>query len=243
MPRTRALILILVLLWPALSHAQVTTGTPPFGSFTGGPDIINLASLNSHLAIPVLHKPGRAGFNFTYDLSYDSSVWYPVTAGSTKSWQPIYNWGWRGQTEANVGYVSYSEFSATCYYFDHGVKLPGSFHTWVNNYVYHDPWGVPHGFSGTSHSWSGTGTGGCTLGTNNSVTATATDGSGYTLNADITSGTVTARNGTIYSPPFGSGNASGNFTDRNGNQVSVNSSGVFTDTLGTTALTVAGTSP
>ena len=57
----------------AQNQAQVPTGTPPFGSFGGGPDIINLANLNSHISIPVLNKAGR-GTNFTYDLSYDSSV-------------------------------------------------------------------------------------------------------------------------------------------------------------------------
>ena len=32
-------------------------------------------------------------------------------------------------------------------------------------------------------------------------------------------------------------------TDRNGNQISVNSANVWTDTLGTTALTISGTAP
>src|SRR5437773_11381823 len=80
------------------ASAQVTTGTPPFGSFGGGPDVINLGNLNSHVVIPVLRKPGR-GLNFTYDLSYDTSVWYPVTSGGTTTWQPVSNWGWRGVTE------------------------------------------------------------------------------------------------------------------------------------------------
>ena len=48
----------------------VPTGTPPFSSSAGGPDTIDLANLNSHISIPVLHKAGR-GTNFTYDLSYD----------------------------------------------------------------------------------------------------------------------------------------------------------------------------
>jgi hypothetical protein len=95
-------------------HAQVATGTPPFGSFGGGPDVFDLANLNVHLAIPVLHKAGR-GTNFTYDLSYDNSVWYPVTANSTTSWQPVLNWGWRGVTEVSTGYVSVAELSYTCY--------------------------------------------------------------------------------------------------------------------------------
>jgi hypothetical protein len=88
-----AFLLIVVALGAEAASAQVATGTPPFGSFGGGPDVINLANLNSHISVPVLHKAGR-GTNFTYDLSYDSSVWYPVTSGSTTSWQPVYNWGW-----------------------------------------------------------------------------------------------------------------------------------------------------
>src|SRR5437763_16778075 len=89
-----------------IASAQVPTGTPPLGSFGGGPDVINLANLNSHIDIPVLRRPGR-GTNFTYDLSYDSSVWYPVTSGGVTSWQPVTNWGWRGQTESATGYISY----------------------------------------------------------------------------------------------------------------------------------------
>jgi hypothetical protein len=104
MTRTsRPLLLSLVLyfvtsLLPASTSAQITTGTPPFGSFGGGPDVINLANLNAHWTIPVLHKPGR-GMNFTYDLSYDTSVWYPVTSGGTTTWQPAGNWGWSGTNE------------------------------------------------------------------------------------------------------------------------------------------------
>src|SRR5215831_18090142 len=91
-------------LWLALflfslpTPAQVATGTPPFGSFSGGPEVINNANLNVHWTIPVRHKPGR-GTSFDYDLTYDSSVWSPVTSGGTTTWQPVSNWGWRGQTE------------------------------------------------------------------------------------------------------------------------------------------------
>src|SRR5713226_6561704 len=72
----------LTFLLPASAQKPPATGTPPFGSFGGGPDIINLADLNSHITVPVLHKSGRSGFNFTYDLSYDTSVWTKVTSGS-----------------------------------------------------------------------------------------------------------------------------------------------------------------
>src|SRR5229473_6505199 len=120
-PRSRPMIrplhflhlLILLALSIGLASAQVPTGTPPFGSFGGGPDVINLANLNSHISIPVMDKPGR-GMSSNYDLSFDTSVWYPVTSGSTTSWQPVYNWGWRGQTEVSMGYISYSTQIGSC---------------------------------------------------------------------------------------------------------------------------------
>src|SRR6266852_291472 len=89
------ILIVLGLTVPSAS-AQVVTGTPPFGSFGGGPDVINLGNLNAHLTIPVLHKSGR-GTNFTYDLTYDSSVWYPTGVSGSQTWQPVANFGWRGQ--------------------------------------------------------------------------------------------------------------------------------------------------
>jgi hypothetical protein len=62
--------------FPSAVNAQVDAGIPKFGSFTSGPDIINLGNLNSHFEVPVFSKPGR-GMPFTYTLSLDSSVWYP----------------------------------------------------------------------------------------------------------------------------------------------------------------------
>ena len=55
------------------ASAQVRSGTPPFGSFGGGPEVINLANLNARWTIPILHKPGR-GMDFDFDLTYDTSV-------------------------------------------------------------------------------------------------------------------------------------------------------------------------
>jgi len=76
----RRCVLAAFLSLAALAGGQVSPGTPPFGSFGGGPfDIVNLGNLNVHFSIPVLHKAGR-GVPFTFDLSYDSSIWYPVTA-------------------------------------------------------------------------------------------------------------------------------------------------------------------
>ena len=90
----------------SIASAQVSTGTPPFSSIGGGPfDTVNLGNLNVHFAIPVLHKAGR-GMPFTYDVSYDSSIWTPVTSSGNTQWQPATNWGWRGVTEGKTGYIS-----------------------------------------------------------------------------------------------------------------------------------------
>src|SRR5260370_10530315 len=98
----RSIFLIIIFFaFAGNSPAQVATGAPPFGSFGGGPDVINLANLNSHITIPVLHKPGR-GMNFSYDFSYDSSPWYPIPSRSTTSWHPGLNSGSRGQTGSGV---------------------------------------------------------------------------------------------------------------------------------------------
>ncbi len=39
--------------------AGPTTGTPPFRSLGGGPDVINLGNLNVHYAMPVFGRAGR----------------------------------------------------------------------------------------------------------------------------------------------------------------------------------------
>lgn len=224
------LVFILISVFCVSTRAQVTTGTPPFGTFGGGPDVINLANLNSHINVPVSNKPGR-GMPFTYNLSYDTSVWYPVGSSGSQTWTPVYNWGWRGQTEASTGYVSSTGGSAACSW---SRGFPNGWHVWFTNFVYHDPWGVPHSFAGSTNTYSPD----CDT-PNNTISATATDGSGYSING----GTITAKNGNNVTPPAGSGGGAATFIDRNGNKITVDNSGVFTDTLGTTALTVSGTAP
>jgi RHS repeat-associated protein len=228
-------LLFMLMLGPNAVNAQVATGTPPFSSSGGGPDVIDLANLNVHIDVPIINKPGR-GMNFTYDMSYDSSVWYPVVAGSTTSWMPVANWGWRAQTEVATGYVSYRivRSGSNCPNPDYPPNppptLPGYNYT---NYVYHDSLGVGHPFNvtGTTAPCGGGGESG-----------TATDGSGYVINLDWSgdgAATVTSSSGTLINPPTG-GVGAATKTDRNGNQISVNGSGVFTDTLGKTVLTITG---
>jgi RHS repeat-associated protein len=234
------------------AYAQVATGTPPFTSVAGGPDAIDLANLNSHIAIPVLHKAGR-GIDFTYDLNYDSSVWYPVILGNTKIWRPVSaTWGWQGVTPGGTSYITYAatESTGTCY--DGG---PVSYYWWTyNNFVYVDAFGVPHPFPANLQYYVTPGGANCPP--NGPMPSTtqpsyANDGSGLTLYPTPGSGGgasayVVATNGAIINPPVGyappSGQGSSSTTDRNGNQIS-SSNGVYTDTLGLHALTVAGSAP
>ena len=222
---------------------QAVTGTPPFGSFAGGPDIINLGNLNVHLSIPVFNKAGR-GIPFSYNLSSDSSIYYPSNTSGILAWTPVFNWGWSSQTAGNSGYISNTSTTVDCYYTQNKVKLIGSIHSWTTNYVYHDPWGVSHPFVGTANVWAGNGDGGCTLGTDNGFIYTTQDGSGYTIAvASPGATTITTKGGVVLTPPINIQSGSANSTDSNGNEITVSSSGVFTDSLGTTALTIAGAAP
>lgn len=252
--RSFFLVIVIALLFAALpASAQVKTGTPPFGSFGGGPDVINLANLNVHWTIPVLHKPGR-GTNFTYDLGYDSSVWNPVTSGSTTSWQPVNStWGWQGLAAAGSGFISYSMTysSGSC-----GQYGGSTYQSWnYSNFRYNDPFGVAHPVAvGGGAFFISPGPPYCppngSQPTTTPWTGVANDGSGYkmyvTPNAGYVSAYIVATNGATMYPPVYS-NPSGqqgaySSTDRNGNRIT-SSNGAYTDTLGTTVLTVAGTAP
>lgn len=214
--------------FPLTGIAQVTTGTPPSSTLSGGPDIVNVANLNSHLTIPVFSKTGR-GLPFNFYLTGDSSVWFPVTSGSTKSWQPVTNWGWN-QSEGDVGSVTFNTGSSghlvNCGSFQ-GVTTVATFSAWTYNDGFH----TSHLFSITSSMT----TDGCTGDvTTTSAQGTATDGSGFTLS--VNGNTITnlvAVNGNVIHTDTDA------VQDRNGNEISF-SNGVLTDTLGQAALTVAG---
>ncbi len=205
-----------------LASAQVTTGTPPFGSFGGGPvDTINLANLNAHISIPVFSKAGR-GIPFNYNISYDTSIWTPVGTSGSQTWAPTGAFGWAllavGQAVVTGHYVGYN--------------------IWTGGAVYLDPVGTPHSFPGY---WVG-GPSGCAW----DGSAAATDGSGYSVSTGGWYGyylcdiIVTASNGQVVSE---STSGSPFATDTNGNQITISSNGAITDTLGQTALTATGTAP
>ncbi len=225
------ILMILLVLRTGTGSAQVATGTPPFGSFGGGPDVINVANLNSHFSVPVLHKAGR-GMDFTYDLGYDTAIWYPTSPGSG-SWQPVLNWGWSGQTEMATGYVSrFFTILQTCR--GHNGNIIGQRYMW-SNWIYYDPWGTPHYMGGPSIFVSGT----CGTPVNFSdvtdgYTLTTTNGAAFTLYD---------RFGKQLFVPINNITGGGSAIDRNGNEITADSSGHFTDTLGTIAVTVSGSAP
>jgi RHS repeat-associated protein len=231
-------LLLTLLLAPHPASAQVTfpaTGTPPFGSFSGGPDIINNANLNVHYLIPVLQKGGR-GLPFNFFLTYDSLIWTPSGASGSQTWQPAKNFGWNG-SELRIGNLVAALDNSTTICSPRPNEKFISTETAFWHYV--DGWGTSHQFPGQSSVTTNQ----CT-GTTTSKSLTndmAIDGSGYTLSTNGNTATqLLGPDGNRINAPSNLNIGSGSVEDRNGNEISINSSGVLTDTLGTTALTVTG---
>lgn len=243
------LLCFLLYLLPPGASAQVQPGTPAFGSFGGGPEVLNLGNNNAHWGIPVLHKAGRGGFNFAYDLGYDTSVWYPVGVSGSQSWQPVGNWGWSGGPGGAGGGLTYNATDYTCQFCNQYTCWYPVGQVQLTNWVYQDVWGARHVFSGTAVI----NTSGCPsqYGGPNSQgsTSTATDGSGLTLtitgssNSTTLTSVVTRADGTAVNAPNSYSSGTTSFgTDRNGNQITTDTSGHFYDTLSSTTpvLTVSG---
>src|SRR5579859_1361251 len=202
------------------AQAQVATGTPPFGSFAGGPDVINLADINVHWGFPIIDKAGR-GLGFHYSLAFDNSIWNVVSVNGQNTWQPVNStFGWTRQTEAMSGYMTYDAPSNPC----------GAIY---NNWVYHDP-------AGTLHSFGTLAVGATACGLSQSASGTANDGSGYTTTVYATpSATVYPASGGSIVPPLQNATGAAQITDNNGNYI-ISSDGVtFYDTMGIWQMTIA----
>lgn len=167
------------------------TGTPAFGSYSNGPDKINLGNLNVNLTIPLFVKAGR-GINYEYDLTYDSSLW--TNGGSAgKNWDDTsLHYGWRvGIPQAVGGSVAANKVAVLCQQGPNAVLNKFTF----SNFSYISPDGVVNTFEGTS-TWNQ-----CT---NERTPLSATSPYGYLLNIQ---GQV--------------GNANGTLTDPSGNTIQV----------------------
>jgi RHS repeat-associated protein len=224
MPRSLRLFVILVLavFSSVASVAQVQVGTPPFGSYAGGPDTVNLGNNNVRWVVPVIHKAGR-GTDFSYDLTYDSSVWYPVTSGGATTWTPN-QLRWVASTPTGGGGLTYKTQSKSCRFFQETQWIT-EYYTLYTNWVFTDALGTSHRMIGGIQDG-----GAPDCGPGDYAILTTNDGSGYKVDT----------NGTVYTVKGAVGSlGTGSYTDRNGNKIT-QSGGVFTDTLGSTALTVTG---
>lgn len=260
-------IFLLPILIASSSVAQgPATGTPPFSSIGGNPfDAVNLGNLNVHFAVPIVHKAGR-GVPFNYDLAYESSIYQIATVSGVQTWQPVHlvnkvvsYWGWQGLGPVVSPYVSYSMTQTTqyCYVFPSATLSP---YTQIeySNFAYDDPSGTTHPFSIAFQVISGAPAnqigGDCPAnGTqpSSAQTASAYDSSGFVLTVQVpnggnATGGLAFRDGTTIGAPFLTSppNTSSPYpvTDANGNKITF-SNGVYTDTLGTSVLTAAGTQP
>jgi len=238
-------ILLAVLLLSAGTSAQVVTGTPQFGSFGGGPfDVVNLGNLNVHFDIPVIQKAGR-GSPYTFTMSYDNTVWSPVTSSGTRAWTAAPNYGWNFTVpQYAFGYTTAQTLSS----WQQPCNPPNNntpvYVTIYGDWAYVDAKGTRHAFppSFTDSYQSITGCPGVNAPptTGNSL---AIDGSGYTIY-------VSGGNGSVVGPDGKGVNiqqTSSSTTDANGNQVTSvtgnNGTMQVTDTLGQNVLTVSGTNP
>src|SRR5208283_903862 len=139
-PLRLAFIFAVISLAASPASGQVVTGVPPFGSFSGGPDIVNNANLNVHIQIPVVNKAGR-GIPFSYTITFDSSVWYP----SGGVWLPVASWGWGNATQqGGTGYVVDKWTQGSC---RTGPRNPLQYYDIYSQWRYYDAFGAIHPFS------------------------------------------------------------------------------------------------
>ncbi|MGB7333455.1 MAG: hypothetical protein WBD25_18865 [Terriglobales bacterium] len=242
-------IFIVFLLAVAIPLAQAqsvaSNGTPNFGSFSGGPDVINNANLNIHYTVPVFGRAG-IGMPFSYSLSVDNGAWY--------AYQDVYqNWHWGVDFSTAqpvgimaIGALFYTTSSYTCVY--KGYNYPMTRYT-LGSYT--GPDNTSHPFPGVwMYNYN------CPDGQfPNSPTGISGDNSGLTVNmTTLTSGTVTLPNGTVITPPsIGPSDKianGGTFTikDTNNNEISVDAPSppqisYILDTLGTQPVTSSGGPP
>jgi RHS repeat-associated protein len=228
----KKVLLALVLLCSAhLAFGQVATATYAYGTFDNkGLDTINLGNLNVHLSIPIINKAGR-GLPFSYSLGYDSSVWHPSGVNGTGAWTPLPTFGWTGITPAMTGYITYTTLQRRCY-----METQWVTYYVETSWVYHDALGQAHAYSGVIQD----GTAGCAT-EDFGFTATATDASGYTMTASYDDASISTSNGSQINAPL-TGSA-GTIVDANGNTLSADGAGHFTDTTGKTVLSVTGVAP
>jgi RHS repeat-associated protein len=220
--------------------AQVKPGQYANGSFDAkGFDTINLGNLNVMAAIPIINKPGRGGTNFTYTLAYNGAVWYPASVNGVQTFVNTQNWGWQAQTEVQTGYVSYRSLSQVCTNGGTG-HFPAVETLSVS---YHDPFGGNHSFGGYIFDSMGL----CPSQDHDGLSGHWSLDGQYQYGGPANNWVLKDRSGHIINAPefqsAPSGYVSASYIDTNGNEISVDASGNFTDTMDKKVLSVSGTAP
>lgn len=212
-------ILVLLIANPlAQAQSVASNGTPNFGSFSGGPDVINESNLNIHYTVPVFARAG-VSLPFSYSLPVDNGAWYKYIDVYAN-----YHWGFDQSTAQPVGVMAIGGVFYTIK--QYMCVLTGDHYT-VNQYRATSYTGLnstSHGVSAIVYDDS------CNGHYTDTPTGIATDGSGISVKISYNGGinaTVTLPNGTVINPPTidPSGNVwgSGNYTitDANKNQIVV----------------------
>jgi RHS repeat-associated protein len=230
----RVLLAIIIILGLApVSPGQVATGVYPFGAFDAkGFDTVNIGNLNVHFAIPIFHKPGRAGLDFANDLAYDSAIWTPVGVSGSQAWQPAALWGWTADVSSITGNLAF--FTSTTRCFD---TSPYRWAETDEDFVFTDTNGVAHTFVGPPFPAIRQ----CSTGLGvQSGTFPANDNSGITLVAKgYGQYTIQYPNGKTVYPTYNGLASTPSAIDANGNMITSTGT-VFTDTTGTPVLTLTG---
>ncbi len=246
----KKLILAIAAVFCAVAAAQ-NHGTGAYNHATldnRGFDQVNVGNLNVRFSIPLISKAGR-GLPFNYALQYEGLIWAPVAANGTTTWVPDPNWGFTGTLNGNgfLGYMTYTSVGYVCAsWTPPNAPYPQYIYTTQQyGYVYHDPFGGVHSFNYSSTAACASGPWGPGFPASTYGDGSSSDGSGYKLGSRGYG--VQTKNGvTIYPASVVNGGSSSNTgteSDANGNQISFNGSGTFTDTTGTNELTISGSNP
>jgi hypothetical protein len=244
-----------------LAFAQIpprsdTTSTPLPGTghdYLQGPvDTLSPQNGSLSIRIPVIMPPGRGvtlSFNFVYNSSGalylgTSSVGLPAWKGGNSL---VSSAGWTdGYPVLSVSEINWNTLDIN----DRTVKCYA-----LVNYIFQDASGTTHNLNLTTYSDAVDQTNYCTTNTwdwpagfSGAVATQGGEGSVLAtmpLSNALAPVTVTDADGTVYSFPYHTNpgtNSSVTYlptsvTDRNGNTITISSTGTYTDTLGRTALT------
>ncbi|MGH9520820.1 MAG: hypothetical protein ACRD2D_14270, partial [Terriglobales bacterium] len=219
-----------------VAQSGPTEGYPAFRTMLGAGQKISLysANLNFTFAIPIVHKPGRAGLNFRADLVYNSSI-YTNTGGAfglsggpmeiAPGWSlmvPSGQDGWR----SSGGYCTPPPPAPT----GGAVPLIKASYRIYNSFYYWDATGTLHSFPSVKLESSNS----CNAGISQS-SGGASDGSGYFLRAYISGSSVGEVR--VYNPDgivATFNGSSAQVEDTNGNYITVSTlTSDSTDTTGT----------